>query len=116
MTPYSIDQIEISDQLIEVRYWVNQEKSTQSVLFRVPEFEHWLSQVRSVSWNTYWDNWQPLSPQGYAHRIIGGDIERFFQYKMSIMGEGEGINFSQHQRPMHRVGKSGKSDNKSQTA
>jgi len=116
VTPYSIDQIEISDQFIEVRYWVNQQKNAQSVLFRVPEFEHWLSQVRSVSWPTYWDNWQPLNPRGYAHRIIGGDIQRFFEYKMSMMGLGEGINFSQHQRPMHRVGNTDESNSKSQTA
>ncbi len=103
MTPFSIDHIQINDQLIDIKYWVGNEKQYQSVLFKIPEFERWLNQIRAVSWDNYWDNWQPQLPSAYNHRIVSGDIQRFFEYKMGITSRHDQPILGDLKRPMHKV-------------
>jgi hypothetical protein len=103
VTPLSIDHIQVTDQLIDINYWVGNEKTSQSVLFRVTEFEHWLSNVRKISWDSYWENWQPKTPNTYNHRIVTDDIQRFFDYKMGVTAPQQQPLLSDLKRPMHKV-------------
>ena len=73
---FEIDHIEVSDNSIEITYWLSEFKDKQTVVTKVVDFEKWLSSKRSISISAYWDHWDSNHKDGISNQIVIRDIKQ----------------------------------------
>ena len=112
-----IDSIEVTDSLIDVTYWISGIKESQSIIFKVGDFEKWLTRQRRVSTSAYWDHWDGQDHDDHGHQLFINDVESYLVYRVEMFQTvaSRSVINSTARKPMTRVSK-GASMNKGKSA
>ena len=103
-----IDSIEVNDSLMDITYWLSNEKRQQSIIFKVKDFENWLTRQRKVSASAYWDHWDVQDHNNPNHQLFINDVEAYLAYRVEMFQTvtSRSVIQSTERKPMTRVSKS----------
>jgi len=117
MEPIEIDNIEVTDEVLKITYWISGYKELQSVIFFTEDYQKWLQNNRAISIDAYWDHWDKALNQGLASKIVHEDLKQYllFRYGMVRPQIDQSAPSYTDKKPMTRVSKSkgGKKDSRS---
>lgn len=83
MDRIEIDNVELSEANIAVKYWLSGGDDFQYLIFRISDFEHWLRVERKISIQKYWDHWDQAADEELGTAIIHQDVKQFLANKLS---------------------------------
>jgi len=81
---FEIDHIEVSDNNIEVTYWLSGFNDKKSVITKIDDFENWLSGQRDVSISAYWDHYDYINGDAISNQIVIRDIKQYLSYRFGL--------------------------------
>ena len=104
-----IDYIEVSDDVIDVSYWLPDHNDRQSTIFRIQEYEQWLLGQRDVSLSAYWDQWDPQALDSLSYQIVLDDVGQYLGFKFDMFKSAVQRPVSRYanKKPMTRVSDTG---------
>ena len=81
---FEIDHIEVSDNIIEVTYWLSEFNEKQILVTKVIDFEKWLTNQRDISISAYWDQWDSIKEDDISNQIVIKDIKQYLIYRFGL--------------------------------
>lgn len=109
MESVEIDNIEVTDSVVSVYYWISGYNDLNSVMFSTGDFESWLQRQRKVSISAYWDHWDSQNVRESNRQIVLDDVKRYLLFRFKMIRHPKhkpGLSYSD-KKPMTRVSKSG---------
>ena len=108
MEPFEIDNIEVSNSSIELTYWLSGHKKSQSIIFRIEDFEKWLLDERKISISAYWDHWDLQDFVKPSNQLFVEDMKSYLAYRIGMFNikSSRAVISDTERKPMTRVSNS----------